>query len=226
MAVKDFLAKLLLGSDLHDDLAIAEREMRETQDKYMSARSTNDALEKECISINKSVNLLTQDLNTLKDEQKSLDDYLTQFLKDDEWNDAQIVLTKRLNEKREQLLNIQSQFQSSEKECGRQTELIEGLKGKKTSIENEIVNLKNEVEVLKVKSEQKGDKIKIEKKLGQQKNIRANLTTLHDEWQKSLEDFRERLTLADADKQNLLALQREIEDYERRVKNAIEISVA
>ena len=97
------------------------------------------------------------------------------------------------------------------------------MKGEKTSLEKEVVSLNHKVEALKEESEQKGEKNIIEKKLDQRKNIRANLATLKNEWQKALEIFKERLKLADTDIQNLLALQREIEDYERRVKNAIEI---
>lgn len=225
MVVKYFLAKLLLGSDIHEDLAASEREMRDVQDKYISARNTNEALENGCSSLDKTVNLLTQEVNTLKDERKLLDDYLNQFLKYDEWNDAKVVLTKKLKEKREQLLNIQIQLQSSEKEHGRQMELIEGVKVKKTILEKEFVSLKEGVITLKEKSEQKGEKNIIEKKLDQRKNIKANLVALQDEWHNALKIFKERLTLVGTDKQNLLALQREIEDYERRVKNAIEIPV-
>ena len=214
MNVKDLLAKFLHCGDIHVNLAIAEKEMRETQVKYISACNTNEALEDECSSLDKSVNLLTQEVNTLKNERKSLDEYLNQFLKDDEWNDAKVVQTKRLEEKRTQLLAIQSQLKSSEKKHGRQIELIEGLKGEKTSLEKEVVSLNHKVEA---------EKNIIEKKLDQRKNIRANLATLKNEWQKALEIFKERLKLADTDIQNLLALQREIEDYERRVKNAIEI---
>ena len=110
MNVKDLLAKFLHCGDIHVNLAIAEKEMRETQVKYISACNTNEALEDECSSLDKSVNLLTQEVNTLKNERKSLDEYLNQFLKDDEWNDAKVVQTKRLEEKRTQLLAIQSQL--------------------------------------------------------------------------------------------------------------------
>lgn len=223
MAVKDFLAKLFLGSDIHEDLAASKREMHDNQDKYISARNANETLENEYSSLGKSVNLLTHEVNTLKDEQKSLDDYLNQFLNNDERNDAKVVLTKRLKEKSEQLFIIQIQLQSSEKERGRQMELVEGLKGEKASLEKKVVGLKNEVIALKVKSEQMGDKNIIEKKLYQRKIISAKLATLKNEWQKALDIFKERLMLAETDKQDLLALRREIEDYERRVKNSIEI---
>lgn len=165
MAVKDFLTKLLIGSDIHEDLLASEREMRETQDKYISARNTNEALENECSSLDKSVNLLTQEVKTLKDEQKSLDDYLNQFLKDEERNDAHTVLIKKLE--------------------------------RKTKIDNLVV---------------------------QRKGIRDNLTVLKDEWQNTLDEFKTRLADVDSQK-SLNELKYELKDYERRINNAIEISV-
>lgn len=165
MAVKDFLAKILLGSDIHEDLAMAEKKMCEAQDKYNNAYSANDVLEKECSSLEKSVNSLTQELKTLKEEQVSLDEYINLFLKDEESNDVQTVLTKKLERKKK--------------------------------IDNLVV---------------------------QRKGIRDNLSTLKDEWQNTLDDFKTMLANADSQK-TLNELRHELKDYERRINNAIEISV-
>ena len=165
MALKDFLAKLLLGGDIYENLAIAKKEKCKTQDKYNNACSANDVLKKECCSLEKSVNSLTQELRTLKEEQVSLDEYINLFLKDEERNDAQTVLTKKLE--------------------------------RKTKIENLVV---------------------------QRKGIRDNLTSLKNEWQNSLDEFNTRLADADSQK-SLHELKHELKDYERRINNAIEISV-
>jgi chromosome segregation ATPase len=223
MTVKDFLAKILLGSDIHEDLAESEREMRETKDKYISARNTNEALENECSLLDKSVNSLIQELNSLKDEQKSTEEYLSNFLKDVELDGAQGKLTSRLEEKKVQLLNVQSQLQSSKERYDGLIKQMEGLKDEKLSLKKEVDNLSHKVETLKLEYEKKDERNVLERKLDQRKNIRANLASLKDEWQKALDNFEEKLTLSNINKQNLLVLQREIEDYERRVKNAIEI---
>ena len=46
MAVKGFLAKLLLGRDINEDFAMAEKENREVQGKYNNACQAVGVLEK------------------------------------------------------------------------------------------------------------------------------------------------------------------------------------
>lgn len=225
MALKDFLAKLLLGGDIHENLAMAEKVMCEEKDKYDNACNANDALEKECSSLEKSVESLAQELNTLKEEQVSLDEYLNLFLKDEERNDAQTVLTNRLEEKRTQLLTIQSQFQSSEKERGRLKGLMEDLQKEKATLGIEINILNHDIEVLRKSSKQNDEqKAPKEKLIDQRKGIKDNLTTLKYEWQNTLDDFKARLVDCDSQK-SLKELKRELNDYERRINNAINIPV-
>lgn len=94
MALKDFLTKILLGSDIYEDLAMAEKVKCETQNKYNNASNATDALEKECSLLEKSINSLTQELKTLNEEQVSLDEYLNLSLQGLESNDALTVLKK------------------------------------------------------------------------------------------------------------------------------------
>ncbi|MBO7130493.1 MAG: hypothetical protein J6W05_12065 [Prevotella sp.] len=225
MDVKDYLAKLLLGGDIHENLAMAEKEMCEANDKYDNACNANDALEKECDSLEKSVNSLTQELKTLKEEQLSLDEYMNLFLKDEERIDAQTVLANRLEEKRTQLLSTQSQLQSSEKERGRLKGLMKDLQKEKATLEIEVNTLNHDIEVHRKSSKQKDEqKAKREKLIDQRKGIRDNLTTLKDEWQNTLDDFNARLVDCDSLK-SLEELKRELNDYERCINNAINIPV-
>ena len=165
MTVKDFLTKILLGSDIHEDLAMAEKVKSETQNKYYNASNATDALEKECSSLEKTINSLTQELKTLNEEQVSLDEYLNLSLQGEDSNDALTVLKKMLE--------------------------------RKTKIDNLVV---------------------------QRKGIRDNLTTLKDDWHNTLDEFKTKITNADSQKY-LNELRNELKDYERRINNAIEISV-
>lgn len=165
MALKDFLTKILLGSDIHEDLAMAEKVKCETQNKYNNATNATDALEKECSSLEKAINSLTLELKNLNEEQVTLDECLNLSLQDEESNDVQTVLRKMLE--------------------------------RKTKIDNLVV---------------------------QRKGIRDNLTTLKDEWQNTLDVFKTKITNADSQKY-LNELINELKDYERRINNAIEISV-
>lgn len=45
MAVKEFFAKLILGNDIHKDLAFAEKDVHEAKDKYNNARQMISVLE-------------------------------------------------------------------------------------------------------------------------------------------------------------------------------------
>lgn len=84
------------------------------------------------------------------------------------------------------------------------------MKEEKTSIEHDINNLSYEIELLKT--------------VAQREKIRDNLLALKEKWQETLNDFKTRVDGADNLK-SLEELKRELEDYEKRVNNAIEISI-
>lgn len=69
MAAKIFLAKLILGSDIHKDLALAEKEVQEAQDKYNSACQVISVLEERGRTLNKS----KQEISFSQSEKLSID---------------------------------------------------------------------------------------------------------------------------------------------------------
>jgi chromosome segregation ATPase len=99
------------------------------------------------------------------------------------------------------------------------------LKEEKNSLEHDIGIITREIELLKEKSKQKeGQVLEKEKLIVQRKGIRDNLSALKDGWQDTLDDFKAKVVDADNQK-SLEGIKRELIDYERRVNNAIEISV-
>jgi len=202
MAAKIFLAKLILGSDIHKDLALAEKEVQEAQDKYNSACQVISALEEKNREVSVSLDASKQEISSLQKEKVSIDALLSQLLNDEELGSAKTILERRLNDNNKQLRSLKEKLCILKK--------IGKLKEEKTSIEHDINNLSYEIELLKT--------------VAQREKIRDNLLALKEKWQETLNDFKTRVDGADNLK-SLEELKRELEDYEKRVNNAIEISI-
>ena len=214
MAAKEILAKIILGRDVHKELVFAEKEASEAYGKYNNACQTIRVLEAS-----------KQELSSLQREKVSIDVLLSQLLAEDELGNAKTILEGRLDGKNELLGNQIEKLRSSQKEHDLVLAQLEKLKEEKTSLECDIDKLTREIELLKEKSKQKEEqKAKREEFLFQRRGIRDNLLTLKNEWQETLDDFKARIDDADSLKSSK-GLKRELEDYERRVNNAIEISV-
>lgn len=225
MAVKGFLAKLLLGRDINEDLAMAEKENREVQGKYNNACQVVGVLEKKKKELSKSLDTSKQEITCLQSEKDSIDALLSQLLVEDELGNAQTTLEGSLDGKNELLGNQIEKLHSSQKEHDLVLAQLEKLKVEKTSLEHDVDNKTHEIELLKEKSKHRDEqKAKREEFLSQRRGIRDNLLTLKNEWQETLDNFKARIDDADSLK-SFEGLKRELEDYERRVNNAIEISV-
>ena len=150
---------------------------------------------------------------------------LSQLLSDEELENAKTILEGRLDGKNELLGSQIEKLRSSQKEHDLVLAQLEALKVEKTSLEHDIENKTREIELLKEKSKHRDEqKAKREEFLSQRRGVRENLLTLKNEWQETLDDFKARIDDADS-LRSFKELKRELEDYERRVNNAIEISV-
>ena len=225
MAAKDFFAKIILGRDVHKDLVIAKKEELETQDKYNNACQTIYALEEKIRELNKSLETLMQKISFLQSEKESIDTLLSQLLNDEELGLERTTLEGRLDEKKIIYGNLIEKIRSSSKEYDQTLIQLGSLKEKKISLEHDIDNSTREIELLKEKSNHRDEqKEKREEFLCQRRGIRDNLLTLKNEWLKTFDDFKARIDDADSLK-SFKELERELKDYERRINNAIEISV-
>ena len=221
MAVKGFLAKLLLGRDINEDLAMAEKENREVQGKYNNACQTLSVLEDKNGETSKSLDTSRKEKASLQSEKESIDALLSQLLNNEELCDAKTILEGKRDDKKAHLGNIIEKLSSSQKEHDLILTQLGELKEEKTSLDHDVENLNHEIESLKEKSKQREEQ---KARISQRKEVRDNLSTLKDKWQDTLDNFKARIDDADSLK-SFEGLKRELEDYERRVNNAIEISV-
>ena len=225
MSVKEFLAKILLGRDVYKDLAIAEKEMNEAKEKYDNVCQTLSVLEDKNGEISKSLDTSRIEKASLQSEKESIDALLLQLLNDDELGNTKAILEGRLDDKKALLKNRTEKLHSSQKEQSLIMDQLGKLKEEKTSLEHDLGIITREIELLKEKSKQKeGQVLEKEKLIVQRKGIRDNLSALKDGWQYTLDDFKAKVVDADNQK-SLEGIKRELIDYERRVNNAIEISV-
>lgn len=79
MAAKHFLAKLLLGRDINEDLAMAEKGNREVHGKYNNACLTISVLEEKNRELSKSLDASKQDMISLQSEKNSIYVLLSQL---------------------------------------------------------------------------------------------------------------------------------------------------
>ena len=221
MATKEFLAKILLGRNVHKDLAIAEKEVVEAQGMYNNACQTISTFEEKKRVLSDSLDTSKQELSSLKSEKDSIDTLLSQLLNDEELCDAKAILEGRLDDKNALLGNLTEKLRSSHKEHDLILAQLGELKKEKSSLDYDVDNLNHEIESLKEKSKQREEQ---KAKISQRKEVRDNLSTLKDKWQGTFNDFKARIDDADNLK-SLEGLKRELVDYERLVNNAIEILV-
>ena len=221
MAAKHFLAKLLLGRDINEDLAMAEKGNREVHGKYNNACQTISVLEEKNRLLSDSLDTSKHELSFLKIEKISIDALLSQLLNDEVLCDAKEILESKYDDKKALLGNLIEKLRAFQKEHDLILDQFGKLKEEKTSSENDVDKLNHEIESLKEKSKQREEQ---KAKISQRKEVRDNLSTLKDKWQGTLDEFKARIDDADNLK-SLEGLKRELVDYERLVNNAIEISV-
>ena len=221
MAAKHFLAKLLLGRDINEDLAMAEKGNREVHGKYNNACQTISVLEEKNRLLSDSLDTSKHELSFLKIEKISIDALLSQLLNDEVLCDAKEILESKYDDKKALLGNLIEKLRAFQKEHDLILDQFGKLKEEKTSSENDVDKLNHEIESLKEKSKQREEQ---KTKISQRKEVRDNLSTLKDKWQGTLDEFKARIDDADNLK-SLEGLKRELVDYERLVNNAIEISV-
>lgn len=225
MAVNKFLAKIILRRDIHKDLAFAEKEASEAHGKYNNACQEISVFEEKLGVLSKSLDTSRQEITCLQSKKDSIDALLSQLLAEDEFGNAKTILEGRLDGKNELLGSQIEKLRSSQKEHDLVLAQLEKLKVEKTSLEHDVNNKTREIELLKEKSKHRDEqKAKREELLSQRREIRDNLLTLKNEWLETLDGFKERVVDADSLK-SFEGLKRELEDYERRINNAIEISI-
>lgn len=83
MAAKEFLAKVILGRVVHKDLAIAEKEVYETQGKYNNACQTISVLEEKNRVLRDSLHTSKQEMSSLQNEKELIVALLSQLLKEE-----------------------------------------------------------------------------------------------------------------------------------------------
>ena len=221
MAAKHFLAKLLLGRDINEDLAMAEKGNREVHGKYNNACQTLSVLEEKNRLLSDSLDTSKHELSFLKIEKISIDALLSQLLNDEVLCDAKEILESKYDDKKALLGNLIEKLRAFQKEHDLILDQFGKLKEEKTSSENDVDKLNHEIESLKEKSKQREEQ---KTKISQRKEVRDNLSTLKDKWQGTLDEFKARIDDADNLKSQE-GFKLELVDYERLVNNAIEISV-
>lgn len=225
MELKYFFAKLFLGRDINEELVVARKERSEAQDKYNNTCQTISMLEEKISVLSESLDRYKQELSSLQSEKKSADALLSQLLNDEELDNAKTILESRLDGKSTLLESLTEKQHASLKEHVQTLAQLRKLQEEKTSLEKDVDDLTNEAELLKEKSEQRENQKAVRENLiAQRKEIRDNLSTLKNEWKETLDDFKTRVVDVENQK-SLEALKRKLKDYERRVNNAIEISV-
>ena len=224
MAVNKYIVKIILGRDIHKDLAIAEKQELEAQGKYNNACQTISVLEEKDRLLSKTLDASRRKLTSLQSEKKSIDKLLSQLLSDEELENAKTILEDNLENKNALYGNLIEKFCASQKNHDLILNQFGNLKEEKTSLENDVDILTHELEMLKEKFEQRDRQNTDKKKLIQRKVIRDNLLAHKNKWQETLDDFNTKAVEANNLK-SLEGLKRELEDYERRINNAIEISV-
>lgn len=225
MAAKDFLAKIILGSDIYKDLAIAEKEMYDAQGKYNNACRAISELEEKKRLLSNSLDILKQEEYSLECEKKSIDTLLSQLLSDEELDSPKTSLVDKLNNKDALLESWERKLCCSEEEKKNILKQKEKLQGKKISLEKDVNLLSKEIAKLEDASNGGDEKIAERRKIiNQRKEIKENLLTLKEKWQETLDDMKTRVDSADNLK-SLKRLELELKDYEKTVNNAIEISV-
>lgn len=225
MAAKDFLAKIILGSDIYKDLAIAEKEMYDAQGKYNNACRAISALEEKKRLLSNSLDILKQEEYSLECEKKSIDTLLSKLLSDEELDSPKTSLVDKLNNKDALLESWERKLCCSEEEKKNILKQKEKLQGKKISLEKDVNLLSKEIAKLEDASNGGDEKIAERRKIiNQRKEIKENLLTLKEKWQETLDDMKTRVDSADNLK-SLKRLELELKDYEKTINNAIEISV-
>lgn len=228
MSTKKTIAKLILGSDIYEDLSSSEKEACKAKDKYESVNSENRTLEKECWCLDRSVKTLSNELISLQKKKKTLDYTIEQLLIGINKEEADTILSNELETKKKELVFLKNELCSLETEHLNLKGKIKGLNEKKISAENRLTELIKEAELLKEsfdkeKELRESDAKQANEKLPQRMILRDNLATLKNEWGKKLDEFAAKLD--DANKPTLLGLKRELEDYEKKIQNAIDIPV-
>lgn len=225
MAAKDFLAKIILGSDIYKDLAITEKEMHDAQGKYNNACIAISALEEKKRLLSNSLDILKQEEYSLECEKESIDTLFSKLLNDEELDSPKTSLVDKLNNKDALLESWERKICCSEEEKKNILRQKEKLQGKKISLEKDVNLLSEEIAKLEEASNGGDEKIAERRKIiNQRKEIKENLLTLKEKWQETLDDMKTRVDSADNLK-SLKRLELELKDYEKTVNNAIEISV-
>lgn len=225
MAANNFLARVILGSDIYKDLAITEKEMHDAQGKCNNACLAISALEENKRLLSNSLDILKQEASSLECEKESIDTLFSKLLNDEELNSPKTSLVDKLNNKDALLESWERKICCSEEEKKNILRQKEELQGKKISLEKDVDLLSKEIAKLEEASKGGDEKIAERRKIiNQRKEIKENLLTLKEKWQEMLNDIKTRVDSADNLK-SLKRLELELKDYEKRVNNAIEISV-
>ena len=168
------------------------------------------------------------ELISLQKKKKTLDYTIGQLLIGIDKEEADTILSNELETKKKELVFLKNELCSLETEHLDLKGKIKGLNEKKISAGNKLTELIKEAELLKESFDKKkelreSDRKQANDKLPQRMILRDKLATLKNEWGKKLDEFAAKLD--DANKPTLLRLKCELEDYEKKIQNAIDIPV-
>ena len=220
--IKDTLAKLLLGQDIRNELLNSEQERDEMISKLEIANNDVVELTKESDALSEMLGKVENNFSDFKKELQSLNDILSNSSYIDEGADVFSVLQNKLSEKRTILAHIEKELNSMEKEKLQLSDKVENAKSDEEKLQNELKKLTRDLEEIesKLKEKEKQETL-IAQKLTQRKAIRDKLKELRVQWQQKLEEFRN--DIEKAEKSDLQQMKKKINEYERLIKNHIDI---
>lgn len=220
--IKDILAKLLLGQDVRNELLNSEQERDEMMSKLEIANNDVVELTKEADALSEMLGKIENNFSDFKQELQSLNDILSNSSYTDEGADVFSVLQNKLSEKRTILAQLEKELNSMEKEKIQLSDKVENAKSDEEKLQNELKKLTRDFEEIesKLKEKEKQETL-IAKKLSQRKAIRDKLKELRVQWQQKLEEFRN--DIEKAEKSDLQRMKNKVNEYERLIKNHIEI---
>ena len=215
MTIKESLTKILLGRNINKELATAVEENHKAHDEYNNACQDNNALKEELCALTESLKSHTESLASLIKENERLDSLLSQLMEIKAIDEAQESLENILNDYKTKLNNLKVNLNNNEQEHDKLQRQLE-------KIQDEKINLDRDIEILnqKIESSKKEREQQIGNILNQRKSIKETLATHKEKWQANIEEFN--IKIVNANKLDLLELRHKCDDYETKIKNAIE----
>ena len=218
--MKRSLAKLLLGTDVHEDYSVAEHENLASKSRIEKLTQDFEPLKAQKEKIARDTEIANTKLSSLQQQLQSIEDRIRQRIVNSHGIDIKAELQKILDQKDSDFTAVDDNLDKVRKQQEQLEDEELKTKRQKQSLEDDIKTLNQTITELKKQVEKRDDKRQqATNKLPQRREIKNRLTTLKNEWNEKLTTFQERTN--STDKATLLALQTELEGYYRIINNAI-----